>query len=121
MKFLADENIPSNAVNRLRKAGFDVVWIVETSPGTSDEKILKKAHDEHRIAISFDRDFGELIFKKKSYIPAGMIYLRFIPKSPEEAAKHIVKIITQKHITFKNNFTVVHRDHIRQRPLTNVK
>lgn len=117
MKLLADENIPGNTVNRLRKAGIDVVWILETSPGISDDKILKKAHDEHRIVLSYDRDFGELIFRKKLHIPAGVIYLRFIPESPEEATKHITKIITQKHITFEDNFTVVHRDHIRQRPL----
>ncbi|HEU0140847.1 MAG TPA: DUF5615 family PIN-like protein [Bryobacteraceae bacterium] len=40
MTFLADENFPRPAVEALRRAGVDVVWIAEANPGASDDEVL---------------------------------------------------------------------------------
>lgn len=37
MTFLADENFPRPAVQALREAGFDVLWIAQTNPGAADD------------------------------------------------------------------------------------
>lgn len=43
MKFLADENFPGAAVESLREAGYDVVWIAAEAPSSADRVILSRA------------------------------------------------------------------------------
>jgi Domain of unknown function (DUF5615) len=40
MIFLADENFPRPAVEALRQAGFDVLWITEANLGATDDEVL---------------------------------------------------------------------------------
>lgn len=62
MRFLANENFPLPSVRLLRSAGHDVLSITEESPGISDDRILTRAVAEERIILTFDRDYGELIY-----------------------------------------------------------
>lgn len=75
MKFLADENIGRSIVNYLRAAGHGVTWIKETAPGMADADILKLALKERQVIVTYDQDFGELVFLKcrKHY---GVLLLR---------------------------------------------
>ena len=76
MKFISDENIDSEVVSFLRKAGYDVFDIKENNLfGTEDKLILELSLDKERIILSQDSDFGTLVFKEK--LPFyGIIYLR---------------------------------------------
>ena len=58
MRFLADENISSFVIERLRNRGFDVVAVVETRPGATDKDVLEIANAGSCILITEDRDFG---------------------------------------------------------------
>lgn len=58
-RFLADENVPRASILLLRQHGLDIRSIGEDAPGTPDARVLKEAHDEDRVLITFDRDFGE--------------------------------------------------------------
>jgi hypothetical protein len=49
MRFLADENFPSNAVAKLKAAGHDIVWVRTAAPGSKDEDILALAAREERV------------------------------------------------------------------------
>ena len=60
MRLLANENFPLRAVEALRLAGEDVVWVRTESPGISDHDVLARAVSEDRVLITFDKDFGEL-------------------------------------------------------------
>ena len=60
MRFLADENIPGDAVAEIEAAGHDTVWVRTVAPGSKDEDILALAVREERIILTFDKDFGEL-------------------------------------------------------------
>lgn len=93
MKFLANENIPLASVFYLRKKGFDVYSISETIPGITDIEVLKIAKSENRIILTFDSDYGELIFLHKVNIPSGIVYFRFIPQHPNDPAECIMKIL----------------------------
>jgi len=39
-RFIADENIPRETVELLKKKGVDIVTVSEVSPGLGDEEIL---------------------------------------------------------------------------------
>ena len=113
MKLLADENIPLASVRSLRELGHDVVSISELSPGISDEEVLRLAHAEDRVIITFDRDFGELVFRRRLPAPAGILYLRFFPQRPPEVTAFISRLIGEG-IDLRGRFTTADRRRIRQ-------
>lgn len=76
MRFLADENIPPDCVRQLRKANHDVISILEGGMGTPDESVMNAARQHDRILVTFDSDFGRLIYAKKKPSPPGVIFLR---------------------------------------------
>ena len=43
MRFLADENVPGDAVDELKATGHDIVWVRTVAPGSKDEDTLKLA------------------------------------------------------------------------------
>ena len=62
MRFLADENFPIDSVTFLRQSGHDVDSIQESAPALGDHDVLHRAVTSERILLTFDRDFGDLIF-----------------------------------------------------------
>ena len=64
MKFLADENFPRPALAALRKASWDVFSIAESCPGISDDEVIAVCSDQERLLLTFDKDFGELVFRR---------------------------------------------------------
>lgn len=118
IKLLANENIPKSTIILLRQNGIDITAIAEGYSGISDVQVLQMAEEQERIIVTFDRDYGELIFQKKLHFTIGLIYLRFIPQKPSEPAEILMNIF-KREFTFKNKFSVIDRDKIRQRPILN--
>ena len=110
LRFLADENIPLEAVILLRNK-IDIVSVSEIAPGIDDESVLAMAVKEKRILVTFDSDFGELIFriKKKS---CGVILLQIIPQTVEYIFSTLKKVLSQD-VDFSKSFCVVESHKIR--------
>lgn len=117
MRLLADENVPLPSVDALIAAGYDVASVARESPGLPDAAVLARALAEDRIILTFDRDFGELIFARGESGRPGVVFLRLVPASPLEPAELLVELLRRRALTFAGLFTVVDRDHIRQRRL----
>ena len=120
MHFLANENIPKATITALREAGHDVYAISEISPGITDAEVMQRAHEQQRIIITFDRDYGELVFRHRHPLPAGILFLRFTPRTPVEPAEFIEQILTSG-IPLKGHFSTADRDQLRQRPISPTK
>jgi predicted nuclease of predicted toxin-antitoxin system len=86
MMLLADENFPRPAVSALREAGLDVLWIAEISPGAADDEVLAHCVATHRTLVTFDKDFGELAYRRGLPADCGIILFRITPQTPEEIA-----------------------------------
>jgi predicted nuclease of predicted toxin-antitoxin system len=114
---LADENVPVPSIRLLRAAGYVVDAMIELAPGTADPEVLSHARQHGQILITFDRDFGELVYHRGSAVPAGIIYLRLSPADPEAAGRVLVNLFALEELQFEGHFTVVDTDRIRQRPL----
>jgi hypothetical protein len=84
LRFLANENFPAAAVASPAAAGHDVVWVRIVAPGMPDPDVLAWAAREHRILLTFDKDFGELA--RGSALPraCGVVLLRMPMPKPEE-------------------------------------
>jgi predicted nuclease of predicted toxin-antitoxin system len=116
MRLLANENIPLSAVEALRACEHDVLWIREKSPGITDIEVMELGNREKRILVTFDKDFGELVFSTKQP-PASRIILFRIPMiSSAYIAKALVKVIESRD-DWEGYFAVVEVDRIRIRPL----
>lgn len=117
MNFLANENFPLPSIRILRAAGHDVQSVVEDIPSVSDTFILALVVHENRIILTFDRDYGELIYKHRQNVPLGIVYFRFIARTPEEPAYKLLQLLSDETITLEHRFTVLEPDQIRQRVL----
>lgn len=117
MKLLANENIPMGMVRRLREMGHDVLAVGETSPGIADAVVLELACRQQRTLLTFDRDYGELIYLKRLPVPMGVIYLRFAPASPEDAVRQVAVLLADEGKQVQGYFVVMDRDSYRRRPL----
>jgi predicted nuclease of predicted toxin-antitoxin system len=93
VKLLADENQHPRVVVRLREAGFEVEYVRETTPGAKDEEILARTDIGHLVLLTYDRDFGDLIFNRGYPAPAAILYTRLDRKAPEAVADRFIAVL----------------------------
>jgi predicted nuclease of predicted toxin-antitoxin system len=111
IEFIADENIPKESISMLKKQGVDILSITDFGLGLADTEILELANIEGRIVITFDKDFGQLIFKEKRKTK-GLMLLRFIPKSSEQIVSRIKQVLAM-NIRMENCVVTVKNDSIK--------
>ena len=115
MKLLANENFPYASKEMLLKMGFDIIHIGQEYPGIKDEEVMELAILEERLILTFDQDYGTLIFKDGYRPPQGVIFFRWDDFSPDEPAKFLIELFENTEITFDKLFTVIDKNNIRQR------
>lgn len=115
-RFLADENFPPAGIGLLRSAGHDVAAIREDAASASDPAVLARAVREQRILLTFDRDHGELIFRRSHPAPLGVVYFRLATDDAEAAAVWVLRWLAEEQPPLEGWFTVV-SEKVRRRPL----
>ena len=116
MRLLADENIPRLAVEFICSRGHDAIWVGKVAPGIRDREVLSLATTQKRTLITFDTDFGELVFRLGVSAPFGIILFRLPPDSPSGIAQSIVSALESQK-DWENRFSVVDESRIRMRLL----
>ena len=115
MKLLANENFPYKSIFYLKEKGYDILSIGMDNPSIKDSEIMTIAINESRTILTFDRDYGELIFRHNYKPEKGVIYLRLDEYQAEQPGIIIEEIITNKEIDLTRALTVVDKNGIRQR------
>jgi predicted nuclease of predicted toxin-antitoxin system len=115
MKLLANENFPYKSIYYLRGKGYDVYSIGIDNPSIKDSEVMTIAINEGRTILTFDRDYGELIFRHNYKPEKGVIYLRLDEYEPHEPGLIIEEIIHNKEIDLTQALTVVDKNGLRQR------
>lgn len=115
-KFLANENMPADAVVAAKPAGIDLVWVRDTMRGATDDDVLAFAVAEDRVLVTFDKDFGEMVFGLGSAASPGIVLLRPRLRSPTFVAQFTVTVLTQA-IDWAGNFCVAQEGRLRVVPL----
>lgn len=111
---LLDENVPRSAGRLLAAAGHDVVLAADIQPGADDTAVLALARSQQRVLVSFDADFGELIYLHRLPPPPAVLYLRLHPiDGPAAAALAEIALLAP----VAGQFVVCSRDGVRRRPL----
>ena len=116
IRFLANENFPAASYKLLKNKGWDIEHVGETNMGISDNEVINSAVEQDRVIITFDSDYGELVYKF-GYKPPGVIYLRIQEFEPEYPGILLLDLIDDKNLAVKNLFTVIDDNQIRQRKI----
>ena len=108
IRFLADQDVYQVTVNFLKQLGHDVIRAAEVVlANAKDEEILSWAHEDGRILLTRDKDFGALVFLS-NVESSGVVLLRIDPLTIT-AVHAELKLFLQKHakLNFQNIFCVV--------------
>ena len=114
-KFLADENVPRNIVRWLQAQGHDVVHAADVKAAENDIFILRSANLDDRIVVTFDQDFGQLIFRGR--MEAKGVVLFRVGRQSLAATEAIAQAFFSEELILAGYFTVVSPGHIRRTKL----
>jgi len=117
VRLLLDENVPTAALPLLRSSGHDAVHVAEVMTSANYESVLALAASEDRVLVTFDRDFGGLVFARRLKAPPGIILLRLLPRGSEELARLLLDLMSDADRHWTGRFSVIERNRVRQRPL----
>jgi len=92
MRFLANENFPEPSIKLLREQGFFVKSIAAEAQGSADKTVIEIASNEELIILTFDKDYGELIFKYGMKRPPSVAFFRDKGSSTTFPAKCLLEI-----------------------------
>ena len=115
MRLLADENFPGAAVDALRDAGHEIVWVRTTAPGATDIDVLAWAARERRTLLTFDKDFGEIARFADLPATCGVLLFRiFMPAT--DVGQRLAALVMSRD-DWIGHFSVIEAGRVRMRPL----
>lgn len=117
MLFLANENIPQDSIDLLRSNNVNVISIKEEYRGISDLSVIQLAIEKNAIILTFDKDYGEIIFHSQFPSPPSVIFFRFKGYHSLFAAETLLDLLQNELLKFNGFFTVIEEDNARQRKL----
>lgn len=93
MKFLGDQDVYAITIALLSSLGHDVVRAAALGLAQAeDAELLRVAHEQGRIFVTRDRDFGALVFVQGS--GPGVIYLRMLPSTQDAVHAELERVMT---------------------------
>jgi predicted nuclease of predicted toxin-antitoxin system len=112
MRFLADESCDFAVVHALRRAGYDVLSVSESSPRAEDSEVIGLALSEERILLTEDKDFGRLVFSHGQET-LGVIFLRFPTFARKQISRDVLNLVKQHGERLIRSFITVQPGRIR--------
>lgn len=97
MRLLADENVHTDIILGLRRAGYEVLSIPDIGlVGHKDHEILEYSEKKSLILISGDKDFGGLIEFGTLWGRGKVILLRYRLININRIVRHIVEVLNRE-------------------------
>jgi len=112
LRFLADESFDFAVVRALRRAGFDVFCVSESTPRAEDSEVIGLALREGRILLTEDKDFGRLVYSHGQET-LGVIFLRFPTFARKQISRDVVNLVKQQGEKLAGSFVTVQPGRIR--------
>ena len=115
MRFLADMGVSLLVVDWLRQSGHDATHLREEHLQTlPNGEIFEKAVREHRIVLTFDLDFGEIVALSKGK-RAGVILFRLQNARAEHVIRRLAVLFSNAPPSFENLVVIVEETRYRIR------
>lgn len=93
MNLLANENFPLSSIEVIQRNNFNIKSIATDFSGITDQEVMEIALWEDRTILTFDRDYGELIFKYGYKPSAGVILFRWDQFRPTEPGQFLIELL----------------------------
>lgn len=94
MRFKLDENLPSEASDRLREAGWDAMSVRDQGlGGAADQDLAQVCRVEQRVFLTYDIDFANI----RAYPPsdhAGLVVFRLLTQEKNHPVWVLEKLIS---------------------------
>jgi len=119
-RLLANENFPAPSVRYLREGGYDLASVAEGRGGLDDREVLALAEAEQRWIITFDRDYGYLIFARGLAAPPAVILFKMRSYRPDGPGRLVAGLL-ESGSELEGHFVVVDEAGLRKRPLPGKK
>jgi predicted nuclease of predicted toxin-antitoxin system len=116
MRWLADECVAAALVGQLRAAGHNVSYVAEGGSSATDATVAMLAHDEDRLLLTEDKDFGDLAFRLTMAVP-GVVLLRLGLYDSTTKWVRLEAAINYFGSSLFGRFVVVEDKRFRSRPL----
>ncbi len=116
MKLILDESIDRPIADALKNEGYKIWYVLDMDRGISDDKVMEIANRNDALLLTTDKDFGELVFRKKM-ITTGVVLFRVFGISNNEKAELISSVLKNYSNELLQAFTVVTPKTIRIRKI----
>lgn len=118
MRYLVDECLGARLVSLLRANGDDVAWVRELQRGVTDTTVLEWSAEQHRVLITEDFDYGELIFAGgRPAVGVVIVMLSTFGERWETLVPLVVQRLIENQDRFEGNISVLEHGRIKLRPL----
>ena len=113
MKFLIDESADARLAPYLRSLRHEAILVTESlGRGTPDLAILAYAREQGCVIITDDRDFGELVYRRREP-HLGVVYFR-LSDTLFETRRARMAYVLEQHADDFDQFLVVTGSRVRQ-------
>ena len=103
----------------LRAAGHSVTYAAEESPRAEDADLLARAMREDRVLITFDTDFGDLVYLVGRPASCGIVLFRIARVPAAERPGFIANVLIGR-ADWPGHFSVIDEHNIRRRSLPHI-
>jgi predicted nuclease of predicted toxin-antitoxin system len=104
---LVDENVSLGVASALADAGHEVMRVAQFLQSADDGQVLEFAISNDAVLVTFDADFGRMIFAEHYPSPRAVIYLRSPPASPAETIRRILRVLASDAPLIDGHFVSV--------------
>ncbi|MGE0086576.1 MAG: DUF5615 family PIN-like protein [Desulfococcaceae bacterium] len=120
LKFLVDAGVSKKVEEYLKIQGYETKNVRDIDTRMPDEDIIRLAVSEHRMVITMDKDFGELVWHYDME-HCGVLLLRMENAAAAEKLEVITFILSNYSDKIKDNFCVYQNNRFRIRIRKTVK
>jgi predicted nuclease of predicted toxin-antitoxin system len=114
LRFLVAVNVGVAVAESLRKSGHDVTFAGDLDWRMPDTDMLSLAHDEQRVILTMDTDFGEPAYHSQRP-HSGVLLLRMPGANRDEKVQVVQEIASRYGDELPNHFCVFRQGRLRIR------
>jgi predicted nuclease of predicted toxin-antitoxin system len=116
VRWLIDECVDSELAETLKQAGHDVVYMSDVAPRSTDTEVIGRAHQEQRLLLTEDKDFGDIVFRQAKPVP-GIVLIRIDTKRRHLKQRRLIAAVGWFGDRLVGHYTVIEVSRFRSRAM----
>jgi predicted nuclease of predicted toxin-antitoxin system len=116
VRWIVDECVDAALALQLSENGHDVLYMADVAPRAADPEVIRRAHNENRVLLTEDKDFGELVFRQAKPVP-GIVLIRIAPSRRSLKPARLQAALDHFGTTLFGRYIVIEEARYRSRSL----